>query len=169
MSINIVSPARRFIRSLPRAGALIPAVFLVLSGCGGPGEVDIPAAPKGPLAPVTGKVLLPDGSPLKEGTITFMPVKQPGRPATGKLQPDGTYTLTTKDVGEGAVEGDYKVKISSELTAPGPKKSVRYVVDAAYKDEDGSGFKATVKSGSNDFPFKLSATPGGRGSQRERD
>ena len=132
----------------------------LVHGCGGPAEEQIPAAPKGPISPVKGKVLLPDGTPLSKGTIFFMPVKQPGRVASGKIESDGSYKLTTENVGEGAVEGAYKVKIESDLTVPGTKgKGPQYLVHPSYQDEDGSGLEATVKSGDNDFPFKLSNNP----------
>jgi hypothetical protein len=153
----------RRLRSRGQFAFVVFATFVAFfAGCGGPPEEQIPAAPKGPISPVKGSVTLPDGKPLTEGEITFMPVKQPGRVAHGKIQTDGTYTLTTENVGEGAVEGAYKVKIESELTVPGERgKGKRYLVHQDYRDEDGSGLEATVKTGENNIPFKLANKPVG--------
>jgi hypothetical protein len=175
MTMHPESPPVRHRRSLLRAGALGLALAVVCSACGGPAELDIPAAPKGPVYPVTGKVLLPDGKPLTQGTVSFMPLAQPGRVATGDVKSDGTFTLATKDLGEGAPEGKYKVKIDSTLTVPGPKGKPMNAVPPHYQDEDGSGLEVVVKSGPNAVPpFQLSLNrsaggPMGKGRGRDRN
>jgi hypothetical protein len=127
-----------------------------LAGCGDAGSADSEAAPPPePVHPVKGKVVLGDGKPLAEGTVTFVPVKEPGRHATGTLRSDGSFSLATKDLGEGAPEGEYKVRIESAATTGGGKAS-RSAVPAKYQDEDSSGLKVTVKAGPNDLPpFQL--------------
>jgi hypothetical protein len=124
---------------------------LMLSGCSGePSAVSLPSET---LHPVKGSVLTADGKPLTEGTITFVPVKQTSRTASGKIGSDGTFTLKSGDLGDGAAEGEYKVRIESELTAPStdPKKR-KMLVPAAYDDEDASQLRITIKSGANELP-----------------
>jgi hypothetical protein len=57
---------------------------------------------------VRGKVTL-NGKPVPNGTVNFIPEMGPS--ATGEIQPDGSYTLTTYKPGDGAVLGKHKVVI----------------------------------------------------------
>ena len=125
--------------------------LVALAGCSG--EPSPVALPRGTLHPVKGKVVTVDDKPLTEGTITFVPVKSTSREASGKIGPDGTFTLKSGDAGEGAAEGEYRVRIESPLTVAStdPRKPTR-VVPLAYEDEDTSQLKVTVKGGSNDLP-----------------
>jgi len=66
--------------------------------------------------PVSGKVIY-DGQTVTQGTITFYP--EQGRSALGKIEPDGTYSLTTFSAGDGALPGRHAVTIQSTL-ASGP-------------------------------------------------
>ncbi|MFI5455842.1 MAG: hypothetical protein ACHRXM_10365 [Isosphaerales bacterium] len=80
---------------------------LVLAPCWGCGP------PEGTLAPlisVKGKVTY-KGQPLTKGTVLFEPADGYGRPATGKLQSDGTFELTTLKEGDGVVAGHHRVSI----------------------------------------------------------
>jgi len=52
------------------------------------------------------------GKPLKRGSIAFIPANQADRGATGSIQEDGTYTLTTNTPNDGAFPGKYKVTIA---------------------------------------------------------
>jgi hypothetical protein len=58
-------------------------------------------------AVVRGKVTY-QGKAVTSGTVTFVP-DAGGPPATGEIQPDGTFTLTTYKTGDGAVLGKHKV------------------------------------------------------------
>ena len=82
-----------------RATALI-AMLIACHGC----------SPKGgmPTAPVSGTVTY-QGNPVTSGTVMFVP--QTGKAATGNIGPDGHYTLTTYDEGDGAVLGTHRVEI----------------------------------------------------------
>ncbi len=62
------------------------------------------------LIPVKGKVTF-KGQPLTKGVITFDPTDY-GRAATGQLQADGTYVLTTYKDGDGIVAGLHKISIA---------------------------------------------------------
>jgi hypothetical protein len=66
------------------------------------------------IAPVHGKVTV-DGKPLAKAKIRFAPIAKgntdPGKPAWGEIQTDGTYRLTTYKTGDGAVVGEHWVTI----------------------------------------------------------
>jgi hypothetical protein len=63
------------------------------------------------LAPVRGVVTI-DGQPFAAGKVMFAPIakgesRNAGRAAFGRLQPDGTFTLTSYDADDGAVVGEH--------------------------------------------------------------
>lgn len=67
------------------------------------------------VAPVHGIVKLSD-KPFPQGSIVFSPVAQgedanPGKPATAKIQSDGTYRLSTFSKEDGAILGEHWVTI----------------------------------------------------------
>ena len=70
---------------------------LLWAGCGPRGEA---------TAIVRGKIIY-KGKGVPNGTINFIPAKGPS--ATGEIQPDGSYSLTTYKSGDGAVLGRHKV------------------------------------------------------------
>lgn len=103
------------------ASLLIAASFV---GCG-PGETPIPQAQKAPVYPVKGKVLLADGKPLTEGTVTAIAVTPPDKPGwtgTGKIESDGSFAMQVPALGDGLPEGEYKIRIESgaQVPVPGP-------------------------------------------------
>ena len=81
-------------------------VFATLSGCGD-SEIQYEHAK------VHGKVTY-QGKPLTFGTVLFMPVETPKdgtiQPASGPINPDGTYELTSRSA-PGAVVGEHKVAV----------------------------------------------------------
>jgi hypothetical protein len=68
-----------------------------------------------PLQPAGGKVLV-DGVPVnvENGTITFHPTAG-GRPASGRIMEDGTFTMSFMNEGDGLPVGDYKVVIVADI------------------------------------------------------
>ena len=69
------------------------------------------------------------GQPVNGGTVFFSPAGQAGetitgKPATGNVGPDGTFTLTTYTDGDGAVVGKHTVSYaaveSDNPSAPKP-------------------------------------------------
>ena len=76
----------------------------VCSGCG------TSAGARAALIPVKGKVTY-KGQPLAQGTVTFES-QDSRRRATGKLQADGTFVLSTYKEGDGVVAGEHSVTIS---------------------------------------------------------
>src|SRR5438045_2229921 len=78
-------------------GMALAALLLAGVGC----------ADHAKLVKVSGVVLL-DGKPFKDVTVTFVP-EGSGPPAAGVTDEDGNFELTTSTVGDGARPGDYKV------------------------------------------------------------
>jgi hypothetical protein len=71
--------------------------------------------PKYELAPVHGTITL-DGIPLSSAKVMFAPVEvgdnpNPGKPAFGLVQNDGSFVLTTYSANDGAVVGEHWVTI----------------------------------------------------------
>jgi hypothetical protein len=103
------------------------------------------------FVPVHGKVTFEDGSPLTQGgiafsTATFM--------ADGKIQPDGTFTLTSLKQGDGLPVGNYTVTISaSEVDA---KERTTYLVDPVFGDVTTTPLTAEVSANQKIFDFKVS-------------
>jgi hypothetical protein len=88
--------------------AICLGLCLGLIGCSPGGEL-----PK--VAKVKGKVTR-KGQPVSGGEVVFTPVAgmggQTGQVATGQIRPDGTYTLTTFNTGDGAILGTHKVTVT---------------------------------------------------------
>lgn len=116
--------------------------------------------------PVKGQVVLPDGGPLTAGGVEFVNVSGPAVSATGRIGPDGSFTLKTEGLGEGAPAGDYHVRIVPDASSFASKQTRRAHVttidkrkipyNIRYTDEDASGLTAVVKAGDNRLePFKL--------------
>ena len=124
----------------------------VMTGCGEQIE-------KKPTAPVKGVVTY-QGKPLETGEIVFFP--QTGEQiAHGKIQPDGSFQLTTYDEGDGAFPGTHKVSIISErdmegVSAEDPEASLEpSYIPAKYNMQKTSGLTAVVKEGDNEINFDL--------------
>jgi len=79
--------------------AVVFLAWLVAAGCGGRGVT---------LVPVSGIVEV-DGEPLATGAITVAPAD--GRPASGMIGPDGRFTLSTFEPGDGVMPGRHKVVV----------------------------------------------------------
>lgn len=123
-------------------------VFAVLglaaiSGCWASGQKE--------TAPVSGTVTL-DGKAFSQGGMILFQPESSAKMATGLIQPDGSFVLTTYSSGDGATIGKHSVAITpaqkivpdtdvestSEPTSPIPEK---------YHSPAGSGLAYEVKSG----------------------
>lgn len=138
-----------------RIGGSWPAIALAfaLAGCGGDFK-----AYSGPVYPVTGKVLLADGKPLKSGRVIFMPSALGAMPATGDIGADGTFSLKAGDGREGAAPGTYRVRIEPDPNTMVKKGKLKVPpFPEIFANEDGAtGLTATVKSEATQLePFKL--------------
>lgn len=135
----------------PAAVALAPLLLALVTGCGG-GQM--------PLAHVSGVVTL-DGSPLTGAKVTFLP--QAGPAASGALDAQGRFELSTYQRGDGAVLGSHTAIVTpivqGVLLEPGapPKAPPREqdAVPAVYHRAESSPLHYTVKKDGNDFELKL--------------
>lgn len=118
-------------RWLPLLGCCL---FLV--GCGGN------------LATVTGKVVFEDGTSPEEGEVIFAWTEagEGGRTATGTIESDGTFALSTYGSEDGAHYGKHQIHIAS--CTPECKEK--------YSDADNPFMEVEVtSSGDNNFELKI--------------
>lgn len=128
------------------------SLVLMLSGCSGKPE-------RAPTVQVHGKVTY-KGEALKRGTIVFFP-KGGKKIATGEINEDGTYNLTTFESNDGALPGEHQVTILSERdmsnvlpedVKPGDKP---WLIPRKYNDVKTSGLTATVPDKETEINFDL--------------
>jgi hypothetical protein len=108
--------------------------ILALVGCG-----------RSDLAPVRGQVVC-NGKPVGDGTIIFSPMSEaskPGKGATGTLDAEGKFVLSTDVPNDGALIGKHRVAVSLN----DPKAKPTWDVNAKRSIE--------VKPGSNEFTIDL--------------
>jgi hypothetical protein len=131
-----------------RHGRLTSALWLLmaLTGCGSSAST--------PVFAVNGKVLLANGKPLAAGRVTFVSTDGQLPEVSGEIQPDGSFSLTSRSPGDGAAPGEYKVRVE-----PAGRKDPRRrkpVFPVKYVDEDSSGLVVTVRAEANQVePFTL--------------
>jgi hypothetical protein len=127
------------------------AATLALSGCG---------SKRLPTAPVEGKVFY-EGKPLGFGGVLFQP--ENGPMALGKIEPDGTFRLSTYREGDGAVLGNHRVQIACyETQRPGAKAQTdvepglgKPLIPPKYLRCDTSGLQVEVKEHNEPIAFEL--------------
>jgi len=132
----------------------LPVLLLcgsLLVGCG----------PRNPATfPVQGRVEFEDGSVAEIGSVEFRSMTGNERmTARGKIEKDGSFTLSTFELGDGALPGDHQVivqqmVISEGLNAAHHQHGRR--VPAKYSDYGRSELNAQVKEQkSNPIVIKL--------------
>ncbi|MGI9429121.1 MAG: hypothetical protein ACR2NM_10715 [Bythopirellula sp.] len=99
---------------------------------------------------VSGKVLI-DGEPLTQGIVQFVP--DGARPAAGKLDQDGRFTLTCYDGGDGVVLGTHKVMIAAKEVLGESK--VRWLAPPKYADFRNSGLSYEISEPTDDLVIEL--------------
>jgi hypothetical protein len=125
---------------------LAAAIGLVACGCAGPNDA----------YPVKGTVFL-DGQPATElagGTVTFDSAEL-HKSASGEIQADGTYHLSSLKKDDGAVPGTYQVTVSPPESAPASERGKHSspVKSAAFVEP--KDLTVTVERTTNDIPIKL--------------
>jgi hypothetical protein len=145
-----------FHRSFAVKASVVLAIFVILSAVVSCQKSSVK------LNPVKGKVLFKD-QPAEGAQIVFRPAGEnaPGGSQPGPSQPnpfgdvkaDGTFTLRTEPIGEGAPAGEYVVMISW-YTRSDPEDALtsKSKLPAKYADPANPILKATVKEGDNDLP-----------------
>lgn len=128
------------------------AIAVSASGCG---------KSRRDLATVTGKVTY-KGKPLQFGTVVFQPAA--GQYATGAIQPDGTFQMTTRGEGNGCPVGKNAVRIAcfaeqDPAAKPGELKVGpgfgepslgKPLIPRKYLSCETSGITVEVRSGANE-------------------
>ncbi len=121
--------------------------------------VGLPACTGGPRTfPVKGTVMY-NGKPVPKGTVLFTPVSG-GPTATGQLNEDGTYRLTTYKPGDGALLGEYRVAIMA-MEGPlqgDPPIAPPPIIPDKYSSLALSDLKANVQEGDNVCDFTLTGS-----------
>ena len=120
-----------------RTPAGVLAALLLLGGC----------ERKPELATVTGKVTS-GGKPLAHAMVVFVPASGIG--AAGVTLDDGTYKLTSRELGDGVRTGACTVGIQ-----PADPVKKPLAIPARFRDAHSSGFTAEVKPGDNQFDFDV--------------
>jgi hypothetical protein len=100
---------------------------------------------------VKGRILLANGKPLSSGRVTFVAADGLGLAASGDIGSDGRFTLSTRDPGDGAAPGLYKIRIepAEVKTKKRNHLAIRPGFPLKYVDEDSSGLSITVRPESN--------------------
>jgi hypothetical protein len=114
--------------------SLAALVLLACWGCGDGGSKPYVA----PTVPVKGKVTY-KGQPVTAGNVMFEPIDI-GKEAFGKIQPDGTFTLTSFKDGDGAVKGVHRVGVINNNKIP-----------RMYRDPASSKTEVEVTEGKTDY------------------
>jgi hypothetical protein len=143
-------------RCVYRAGAVSVLTAVFVAGCGSRGPTTVP---------IRGEVLY-KGTPLKnvpQGLVRYMPkTPESGREASGRIQPDGSFVLTTFKKADGVVPGDYNIIVSAYSSRPLTRQQVeasagaaasppRLIIPKKYIDSATSGISDTVDSDHSGF------------------
>jgi hypothetical protein len=129
------------IRSIAHVSASLAGLCLTVAGCsdGLPSRV-----------PVAGTVMI-DGAPVTRGSVMFIPTD--GRPAGGSIDPQGRFTLSCYERGDGATLGLHRVKITA--VEPLGERSNRWHAPKKYADERSSGIEVEIAEPVDDLKIKL--------------
>ena len=131
----------------PHLSWILAGATALLAGCG---------ADAGNMVSVTGRVTW-EGAPATTGNVTFTlasaDTNGPARLATGQIQPDGTFVMSTLKQNDGVLPGTYRVAINSD---PPPRIEViegqklpKGPVPASYADPATSGLEVAIESGAD--------------------
>ena len=100
--------------------------------------------------PVSGIVTI-DGQPLEFGQVVIHAASH--RPAIGKIGPDGRFTLSTYELGDGCVPGSHAVSVSGmEILDP---RTVRWHAPKKYQDANTSGLALDVSNATDSAQITL--------------
>lgn len=133
----LFSASRRFAR-LRGMFSVIAAVALVV-GCNRSDRL--------PTYAVSGRVILPDGSPVGPGTIIFESHEH-AMAARGTIHPDGSFTLGTYEEDDGAVAGLHTATVipaAPDDFDPDTQPYAPPPIDQRYMHPDTSGLEFEVK------------------------
>jgi hypothetical protein len=125
-----------------------------LAGCGSDGPT---------LIPIRGEVLY-KGAPLREvprGLVKYLPKSDHARQASGRIQPDGSFVLTTFQNADGVTPGEYLIVVTAytaqELSreqveaAGGAVAGPRHLIPEKYTDLNTTPLSDTVDANHSGF------------------
>jgi hypothetical protein len=135
--------------------------------------VSLPGCSRDPNMPKLGRVhgkVTYKGKPVESGTVTFNPIPgkggETGQNATGLIESDGTYVMTTFSTGDGAILGQHVVAVvvrakgSENQGKPKADSTIDYsmpkiVTPSKYASVETSPLVYTVREGDNTFDIEL--------------
>lgn len=100
--------------------------------------------------PVSGQVLI-DGKPLTVGFIRLIP--DDARPASGRIGPDGRFTLKTFESDDGVVLGTHPVTVRANKMIN--STTVQWLAPKEYSREETSELTATIDGPDDSLVIKL--------------
>lgn len=103
------------------------------------------------IVSVSGQVVI-DGKPLQKGFVRFVPDK--ARAASGEINGDGRFTLTTVEANDGCVVGTHQVEVISK-EFPSQTQTV-WLIPRKYADLATSGLEITIERPQTDLKIELS-------------
>lgn len=121
------------------------ACMLLLIGCVVLTSIGCNRGPK--IVVAEGVVQFEDGSPVVVGTVETKSLAYEDVQATGKIQRDGSFKLTTVVDGDGAAVGEHQCVIVQFVMTEGltgHKPSTQGVVNPKHRNYSTSGLKFTV-------------------------
>ncbi|HJQ81618.1 MAG TPA: hypothetical protein VJ828_16770, partial [Lacipirellulaceae bacterium] len=134
--------------------ASLSIALAALTGCGSDGPT---------LIPIRGEVLY-KGTPLRnvpQGLVKYLPKSDDARQASGRIQPDGSFVLTTFQNADGVTPGEYHVIVTAYTTqqlsreqveaASGAVGQPRLLIPEKYTDPNTSPLTDVVDSDHSGF------------------
>ncbi|WP_417381336.1 carboxypeptidase-like regulatory domain-containing protein [Gimesia sp.] len=131
---------------LARAGMLF-SLALWCSGCGGGGGEDLPET-----VAVSGVVTY-QGKPVTDASIMFYPL-QGRKPATGRSDTTGKFTLRTFEKDDGALPGEHQVTVNAYQSTP-EGVSMKSAIPIKYSSPTTSPLKITVTDTNPEIKLEL--------------
>lgn len=127
----------------------IPALALcVVMGCG---PSLTPPVPSGGTASYRGK-------PIEQGRVIFVPEAEGGEAAGGTIR-DGKFVLTTREEGDGAIPGRYKVGVISIAEVPvkeGGEPEYKSLIPIKFGNAEDSGITREIPAdGDKDISLNI--------------
>jgi hypothetical protein len=113
----------------------------LLSGCGD-------GRPR--RVPVAGQIRI-DGEPLTKGFIRVVPERS--RAATGAIDQDGRFRLTTFEPNDGCVTGTHRAEVVAYETVS--LSAIRWLVPAKYQKADTSEIIVTIDGPTDELLIEL--------------
>jgi len=113
--------------------------------------------------PTSGEITC-DNQPLADAEVVFTPTG--GRPASGRTDERGRFSLTTFSIGDGAMPGEHVVTVSKQVAKDarntGPYLEYVQLVAPRYASPQSSPLRATVSSSgprTHSFAIESNAAP----------